>query len=151
MSKFTSNTPEKITEQYTPATPVRERVVLILQVHNQETGQGKVNYALNLFEPRSPDERNRYEIRRDKDMIYKVEIDPYANRIEYLLGKYFKLPSKDRSVIREARAENVFWRGEDINQLLFIWDETLRMRDIGLEEYRAKAIKQMRALFGGLQ
>ena len=69
---------------------------------------------------------------------------PYHRRLEYTLRKFMDMPPKDRRVIVAAREDGVYWRGDDMRFFVSLIGETTRMREMGIEHYRAECIKRMK-------
>ena len=63
---------------------------------------------------------------------------PYLNRLVDTLQTYIQLPDDEREMILAARADNVWWRGDEVKSadggpglFLRIYDETLKAREYG--------------------
>lgn len=76
---------------------------------------------------------------------------PYNERLIYTYRKFIALASKDqRIVLTGIRDRKVWYRGDDIDFYIEVVNETLNMREIGLDDYREQtrlaarqAIKEM--------
>ena len=122
------------------APTAREEIFKLLQKYGHKTGQDPINYVLNLFEPIKPGEK------RFTDKFTGITHDRYAERIAYLFGKYLKMPKEMQDLIKGARAEEIFWRGDEQKFFINLVKETQKMREMGVSEYRKQALSALGCL-----
>lgn len=68
---------------------------------------------------------------------------PYANRLIRLAMQYMKLTSDGRRYVYKARTQDIFWRGDRIDQFEKIVEETLYFRNLDNDQkkdYKKRAI-----------
>jgi len=83
--------------------------------------------------PTMQDPPSDKEAPSNHDGVWKC---PYHERLLVTLAIFLTRPAEEQSIIIEARKDGVYWRGDDIAFFARVWDETLRMRQMGVEEYR---------------
>lgn len=88
-----------------------------------------------------------YEKPRRKKAESTTWVTPYTDRVVYTLVKFFKLTTEEQETVVSCREDKVYWRGDDIDLLMRVYDETMEMRRIGVEAYRKKALSKMREAF----
>ena len=109
-----------------------------------------VDWWQGFIEPPEPWEAPKKEKRRDgKSEYWKTQ---YIDRLHETLQVFLSLPRSFQDLIVAARGDKVYWRG-DTNMELFatIWDETLRMREMGVEAYRQECVSKIRRLKLGMR
>jgi hypothetical protein len=68
------------------------------------------------------------------------EIDPYITRLISTLAVFLNLPSdKDRQFVRACIEDGIDYRGEQVPLLRSVYEETMKMREIGKEAYIRQA------------
>ena len=72
---------------------------------------------------------------------------PYHNRVLYTLRKFINSSNKDCQYILAAREDGIFWRGDDISFFIGVVAETVRMRKIGVKNYREECLDRMKNSF----
>lgn len=98
---------------------------------------------VRMQEPPNPD----YDAPRQVRVItnsdrnaYRWEC-PYHLRLAATLRRYVMLPPDHRELIEAAREDGVFWRGDEVKRgnkpgfFMRVYDETLKMREIGATRY----------------
>ena len=69
-------------------------------------------------------------------------IDPYISRLVSTLALFLMLPTDtDRRFVRACIEDGIDYRGEPPALLRTIYEETMKMRSVGFEAYRAAAIE----------
>ena len=63
----------------------------------------------------------------------------YLSRMQQSAATWMRLSAKDRSILVAGADDDVRWRGEPVAQYQDIWNETMKMRDIGRDAYIAQA------------
>ena len=106
-----------------------------------QQGDHAVEWFLNLVEPQHRTERPKEQSSRKKDG--GTWLWPYAERAKYLLRKYLEAPIKLQQVVVAAREDKIFWRGEDYPFFVCVIDDTEKMRELGIVEYRRQARAEM--------
>jgi len=101
-----------------------------------------IDWFMRLVEPEHRTERPQ-EIRNKSGQSWRWT---YADRVLYLLRKYLVAPLELQQLVVAAREDGIFWRGDDYPFFVCVIDETEKMRDLGLVEYR----RQARAAMGSL-
>jgi len=71
-----------------------------------------------------------------------------VNMAEYLERKLRTMKPSEQRFINADREDKVFWRGEDIEFCKLVYEETQRMRSIGVKAYRTEAIGKFKRLVG---
>jgi len=111
-------------------------------VHAMPTdGATATGWFLHLVEPEHRTERPKEQSLRKKDG--GTWLWPYAERIKYLLRKYLMAPLELQQLVVAAREDGIFWRGDDYPDFICVIDETEKMRDLELIEYRCQARASM--------
>jgi len=101
-----------------------------------------------LLEPERPEERSRMTAMTGSSgnrWDY-----PYRSRVIPCVQKYCTLTPDDRKFIKAAREDGVFWRGDDMDFFHTVYDETMKMREVGIETYRKKALESMKKVFASM-
>lgn len=93
------------------------------------------------------------------DEAEKEALDPKPRSVhefftEQLRLKFQTLPREQKELIREATAKGFAWKGEDtqtkyeklggMSHFEHAYNEFLKMREIGIDEYRKQALVKMR-------
>lgn len=71
----------------------------------------------------------------------------YQSRMQASCAAWLRMSKKDRDILTAGAGDKVYWRGEPVAQYQDIWNETMRMREIGRDAYIAEA----KAKMGGLE
>lgn len=75
---------------------------------------------------------------------------PYLDRLRLNVRKFLRLSSVDQKIIIGCAEEKIFWRGDDMDIFYHrensIYNENLKMREMGIKAYRAETIAKMRSL-----
>ena len=128
----------------------RSQGILGYQMPNDNNGAAK--WFMGRMEPQQRYEGMTLEstVRGDGE-YWKF---PYLDRMKYLLKKYMELPDGDQAVIIGCCEEGVFWRGETLKHFYeaetSVYNEIMRMREIGASEYQKQTVALMAKLdFGG--
>lgn len=100
-----------------------------------------------MMEPEGPDERPR-EINKPQANAGTAWSYPYARRVIACLRSFIALDENDQQTIKAARKDGVYWRGDSMDTFVRIWDETQRMREVGVADYRKHAKAAMNAALG---
>lgn len=108
-------------------------------------------YWLNTVEPRKAAEKwlSVLEPHRKRDAPERTAKGwrwPYADRVEYCLQRYLRLSFEDQKTVIAAREDKIFWRGDDIQLFATIIHETLRMREVGRDEYMREVRQRIRSI-----
>ena len=119
-----------------------ELVDIMIELKNK----GDIDAAerfLQLLEPESRRDRPvKISVLGKKDGGYRWAWD-YSVHVKDCLRIFLTIPTTDQETIKAAREDNIFWRGDDVDQFMLIIDETMRMRDIGVEQYRVECLRNM--------
>lgn len=91
---------------------------------------------VDLQEPPKPGE-TAFVKESDAGAVWRT---PYLDRLTYTLKKYLKHPTEDRNLILAGIKAGIPWRGDEIDAYKHIIEETEIMREIGLDEYRKRAL-----------
>ncbi len=103
---------------------------------------------IQLMEPRKEGEEAREVAVRGRDGM-RID-DPFERRVLDCARRYLALsPGEQQTVVTGITEDRVPWRGDDIAFYLHVVGETHRMREMGVDAYRAQALRQMRGLLGG--
>lgn len=97
-------------------------------------------WFMGLIEPHQPEEAPRV-ITVGGERVWSW---PYEVRVISLLKKYLKADHSFQETITAARADNIYWRGDDREQFNMIINETERMRSMGVVAYRKEVKEKMR-------
>jgi len=118
-------------------------ILNILRVANISDPESKVRKFIDLLEP-----EKRNESAREVQVVGGGTrwVWPYEVRVKQCLLKYLQLDDDDKRVIQRARNDGIFWRGDDMAFFNDVIIETMRMREIGVESYRAQCVEKMKAL-----
>jgi len=100
-----------------------------------------VAWFLNLVEPEHRTERPQQVSGRGKQASSWRW--PYAERVQYLMRVYLGAPIELQQLVVAAREDGIFWRGDDYVFFVRVIDETEKMRELGLDEYRRQSRKAM--------
>lgn len=71
---------------------------------------------------------------------------PYLDRCVMHLRIFMGLPADQQAYILAAREDGVMWRGDDFDLFRRVYDETMRMRKMGADAYRAEAVQKLRGV-----
>lgn len=71
---------------------------------------------------------------------------PYLNRCLVHARMFVTMPHQHQSYIVAAREDGVVWRGEVFEVFQRVYDEAMRMREIGADAYRKEAIGKLRGM-----
>lgn len=103
-------------------------------------------WFLGLIEPPDP----RVEKPRKVPLPGKEGVQawhfPYRDRAMLCLKKFLCLSEDFQRTIIAAKDDGCRWRGEDHQTFLAILDETIRMQDMGPEQYREKYKPMLKAM-----
>ncbi len=122
----------------------REVIVNLLQKYGHKTGQDAVNYVLNLFEPiKVGEQRKVKKVQNSKGIEFTITEDLHAQRIDYLFSLYLLQTKEMQDLIKGARAENIFWRGDEQKFFIRLVKQTQVMREVGVDKYRQQALKAL--------
>jgi hypothetical protein len=66
---------------------------------------------------------------------------PYHDRLRDTLWAYLRGSSSLRRLVTAAREDGYWWRGESEATLMAVMAQTDRMREMGLDAYRAEALR----------
>ncbi len=91
----------------------------------------KIDWFLGLVEPHQKEEAPRTSAVGGK----RIWVWPYMARMEMLLRKYLSCDETFKQIIIGARADGIFWRGDDQEFFINVINETERMRKIGAAVY----------------
>lgn len=68
---------------------------------------------------------------------------PYTERTLYCLKKFCSLSHADQTIVVAAAEDGCFWRGDDMGFFFHnnpsVYTETMRMREIGVDAYKAES------------
>lgn len=73
---------------------------------------------------------------------------PYAERLKSTLAAFLMLSQKEREIVLAAADDGVFWRGDEVMRdagpglFIVMYDEILRMRELGLKAWMAKTLPE---------
>ena len=131
---------------------LRAEIVDVLRAGRVEEPEKHVEWFINLLEPEKKDEHPKQVqvVGNNRDDNGYRWVWPYALRVKECLLKYLTLSDDDKKIVTAARADNIFWRGDDIKFFLDVIEETMIMRDIGVAEYRKRCIEKMKTLKMGV-
>lgn len=76
---------------------------------------------------------------------------PYIDRAALHGRMFYALSEIEQRYLLVAREDGIVWRGDDMEFFRLVVDEYMRMRDMGLDAYRAEAIRRLRAVGAGPQ
>ncbi|WP_435310659.1 hypothetical protein [Primorskyibacter sedentarius] len=79
---------------------------------------------------------------KDGELVWMF---PYIERLAYTLQQFLHMPHDAQKTIIAAREDSIFWRGDDMPFFTRVIHETLRMREIGLDAYKAESRTKARA------
>lgn len=71
--------------------------------------------------------------------------EPYRERLMQCASVYIRMSDADRRMLHAGAEDGVKWRGESIRQYVDICNETMRMREIGVDKYRAEVRAKLHA------
>lgn len=63
---------------------------------------------------------------------------PYLARVKFQTNCFMHADKAKQDMIIDCAAEGVFWRGESKDELMTIYAEFEKMREVGVDAYRAK-------------
>ena len=76
---------------------------------------------------------------------------PYVLRLLNNFRAYCMLPEDQRSIVTAAAEDGVYWNGDRIKgkdgkplEFIRIYDETLRMREMGIDKYRRELLPKLK-------
>lgn len=99
---------------------------------------------IELQEPRKRGENVRYVAVPNGDG--QREIDPYVERLRGTLQAFLIADDALRDLVVAGVGDKIYWRGDSMQMFARIYEETLRMREIGLDAYRAEARQKARGV-----
>ena len=77
---------------------------------------------------------------------------PYLERLIATLRDYVSLPTTDQKIVFGCAEDGVFWRGDNLDMFFHneysIYNEAMRMRDMGKDEYKRSAKQIFRQAMG---
>jgi len=71
---------------------------------------------------------------------------PYADRLKFLVKKFFSVDDELRSLVIAARQDRIEWRGDELEFFVMVIEETEEMHRIGVDAYRKQARPRIRAM-----
>ena len=77
-------------------------------------------------------------------------INPYADRLVSSLRTFCRLKPNERDFVLAAAQDGVWYNGDDFDFFRRVYDETMRMQEIGVFAYRAEATKKLKGLMRGI-
>jgi hypothetical protein len=80
-----------------------------------------------------------------KDEINRWEYGYYL-RVQDCAIQWVRMDDNDRRTVTAGREDDVYWRGEDMDMFMRVYEETHKMRDMGVDAYRKEALHMMRSL-----
>lgn len=90
--------------------------------------------------------------RRQDELPKKYWVTPYIDRLKYTLKRYLTISHEEQEIVYGCAQDKVFWRGEPVSMFYgsdhSVYEETLRMREMGMGDYKTEARQRVRALFG---
>ena len=75
-------------------------------------------------------------------------VTPYADRLCASLRAYVELEQVERKFIAAAAEDRVWYNGDNFEFFVQVYEETMNLRDIGLDAYRSEAMRNMGRLVG---
>ena len=69
--------------------------------------------------------------------------EPYRERLMQCIALYLRMSESDRNMLHAGVEDGVKWRGEPIAQYVDIVNETLTMREIGLDAYKQRNAEKL--------
>jgi len=117
-----------------------------------QTLRGELSYILrnesfdetwfrNLIEPQRHSER----VQQVPTKTGQAWVWPYGNRVKHLLRDYLRADTKLQDVIKAAREDKIYWRGDTLDFFMTVIDETEKMRKVGVAAYRSRTMQIMKA------
>lgn len=73
-------------------------------------------------------------------------INPYADRLIASLRRFVRLKPQQRQFVLAAFEDGVWYNGDSFGFFRRVYDETMKMRQVGVERYRAEALSGMEDL-----
>lgn len=73
-------------------------------------------------------------------------ICPYHDRVLYTLRRFLSLSPADQRIILAAHEDGISWRGDEMDRFMDIIHEHGEMQRLGVQAYRAEALRKMRGL-----
>ena len=127
---------------------LRAEIVDVLRMGNVKDPDKHVEWFIDLLEPERKEEHPKQvqvvgNGREDNGYRW---VWPYALRVKGCLLKYLTLSNDDKKIVMAARADNIFWRGDDIKLFMDVVEETMIMREIGVTAYRKQCLGKMKNL-----
>lgn len=71
---------------------------------------------------------------------------PYMDRCIVHARIFLSMPEAEQNYVLAAREDGVPWRGDDMEIFRLVYDETMRMRKMGADAYRAEAVQKLRGV-----
>lgn len=119
--------------------------VLAYEMPNDPTAGAK--WFMGRMEPQQRHEGMTMKRAKNGDEFFEF---PYLDRMLYLLNRYYHQPDSFQAIIIGCCEEGVFWRGESLEHFYeaetSIYNEVMRMREIGASEYQKQTMEKMRTL-----
>ena len=78
-------------------------------------------------------------------------ITPYADRLKHNLEIFLKLLPTDQQYIVGAADDGVLWNGDEMPFFYAVYEETMKMQDLGADKYRRRSAQQARILLKGMK
>lgn len=105
-------------------------------------------WYLKLLEKHKPEEAPRkVQARSDKSKSGgSLWQWPYRDRVLFCLRKFKSLPEVEQQTIISARKDKIYWRGDDLDFFMRVIEETEKMREMGIDKYKAQAMKQLNGI-----
>lgn len=100
------------------------------------------SWFLKQIEPQRYNEKAF--LRQTKDGEYYIW--PYAERVKHLLRLFMSATPELQKLIVDMRNDNIYWRGDTLDEFQMVIDEYRVMREIGIAEYRKQAIIKMKSI-----
>jgi len=66
-------------------------------------------------------------------------VEPYRDRLIHSAQVFAKLSQADRELVAACCEEGTRWRGEPVQQFVRITEETVKMRQVGVQQYSKHA------------
>ena len=100
-------------------------------------------WYLKLLEKHRPEEAPRKVQAKSGGFLWQW---PYRDRVLFCLRKFKSLPEVEQQTIISARKDKIYWRGDDLDFFMRVIEETEKMREMGIDKYKAQAMKQLNGI-----
>ena len=102
------------------------------------------DWFLKLLEPHKPHEApHKVTVQGRGNETHHRWIWVYETRVKNCLAIYLTFSYEQQKTIVAAREDKIFWRGDDFDYFMDVVNETLRMRYMGIAEYRKQCLERM--------